>query len=147
MAEREIVYEYVVSITGVTDFGVGMEAIMSGAALPSEGARIDVAFSGPVKGARIAGSVSGFDYIHVRADGRMQLHIHGVITTSDGARISLFADGVAMPRQGEPNLDLRENGTMFSSDPRYTWVNTIQVWAEGHADMINQTVTIRGYKA
>lgn len=146
-APRELLYEYTVNLTAVLDFGVTMDTIAGGKALPPEGARVDIAFAGPISGPKVNGRVSGMDYLHVRCDGRMQLHIHGVITTDDGARISLFADGVAIPRAGEPKLDLRENATLFTSDPRYTWVNGLQAWAEGEADLVAQTVAIRGYRA
>ena len=58
---------------------------MSGQAPPpGEGARFDVYFEGPITGAKLRGSVKGVDYLHLRADGRFQLHIHAEITTDDG---------------------------------------------------------------
>ena len=146
-ASRELVYEYTVQFTGLVDFGVGLDAILGGGPPPLEGARFDAAFAGTVTGSRFGGQISGTDYVHVRADGRMALHIHGVVTTDNGARISVFADGVGMLRAQEPVIDVRENVTLFSSDPRHAWVNGLQVWGEGWADMAAGTVTIRGYRA
>ena len=59
---------------------------------PAEGARFDVYFEGPITG-KLNGTVKGVDYLHIRADGRCQLNIHAEITTEDGKKISLAADG------------------------------------------------------
>jgi hypothetical protein len=69
----EKIYEYDLNITGVTDYGVTMDALLSGKEkIPPQGARFDVAFAGPVKG-RVTGSVHGVDYLRMRADGRIDL--------------------------------------------------------------------------
>ena len=52
--------------------------------IPPQGARFDAYFDGEIEGPRLKGRVSCADYIHVRGDGRIQLHIHGEITTDDG---------------------------------------------------------------
>lgn len=67
------------------------------------------------------------DYLRVRADGRFDLHIHAEITTDDGQKISLHADGVALPRPGSPVAGLRENVTLFTSSKAYAWVNRDQL--------------------
>jgi hypothetical protein len=96
----ELLYEYTPTITQVVDYGVPMEALMSGqASPPAEGARFDVYFEGPVNGMKLNGSVKGVDYLHVRADGRLKLDIHAEITTEDGKKIALAADGVALARR------------------------------------------------
>ena len=101
-----------------------MEALLSGQAPPpGEGVRLDVYFEGPISGEKINGSVKGVDYLHVRADGRMQLDIHGEITTADGKKIALYADGVASGQP--PVLQLRENATLTTSHPEYAWVNPL----------------------
>ena len=54
-------------ITGVTDYGVTMDAILSGKEkVPLQGTRFDVAFEGRAKG-RLAGKVRGVDYLLMRA--------------------------------------------------------------------------------
>ena len=144
----EQLYEYKVKFTGVTEFGVSMDALMAGkTAPPPEGARFDVAFVGASSGPKLKGNVAGIDYLHVRADGRFQLHIHGEITTDDGVKISLFADGVALPREGSPIADLRENVTLTTSSKAYSWVNRLQVWAKGTVDLEKQEVEVKGYAA
>jgi len=75
--------------------------MLSGAVdVPPQGARIDIAFEGPVVGQKLRGTVKGVDYVRIRPDGRGQLHIHAEITTEDGKKIALFADGVAIFKDG-----------------------------------------------
>ncbi len=144
----DLLYEYTVKFTEVTEYGVNLEALMAGeAAPPVEGARFDVAFEGESTGPRLKGNVKGVDYLQIRADGRFQLHIHAEITTEDGEKIALFADGVAMPREGSAIADLRENATLSTSSKAYAWVNTLQVWATGTVDLAEQVVRIKGYSA
>jgi hypothetical protein len=144
----EQLYEYTVKFTDVTEFGCSLQSIMAGeVAPPLEGARFDVAFKGESFGPRLKGEVTGVDYLHIRADGRFQLHIHAVITTEDGENISLFADGVALPRENSPIADLRENVTLTTSSKAYSWVNHLQVWGQGTVDLEKQEVILKGYAA
>lgn len=93
----EKIYEYDLDVAGMTDYGVTLQAILSGeASVPPQGARIDVAFEGRATG-RLAGHVRGIDYLRLRADGRIDLDIRGVIETEDGCRLALSADGVGAP--------------------------------------------------
>ena len=142
----ELLYEYAPNITQVVEYGVSMEALMSGQAPPpAEGARFDVYLEGPVTGTKLSGSVKGVDYLHIRADGRAQLNIYAEITTEDGKKIALAADGVAL---GEPPvLQLRENVTLTTSHSEYSWVNTIQVWAPGTVDLAKGEIRVKGYAA
>src|ERR1017187_4330956 len=95
--QGELLYEYTVQFTQAVEYGVSMEALTSGqTAPPPEGVRFDVYFEGPVTGTKLSGSVKGVDYPHMRADGRAQLNIQAEITTEDGKKIALAADGVAM---------------------------------------------------
>ena len=140
----ELLYEYTLKITQVVEYGVSMETLLSGQAPPpGEGVRLDIHLEGAISGAKLTGSVTGADYLHVRADGRMQLDIHGETTTEDGKKIALYADGVAIGQP--PVLQLRENATLTTSHPEYSWVNTLQVWAPGTVDLANGEVRVRGY--
>jgi hypothetical protein len=144
-----LLYEHTLSVTSVTEYGVSLAALASGQVPPPpEGARFDVAFEGPASGPRIAGIVKGKDYVSVRADGRFDLHIHAEITTEDGAQVALFADGVALPRPGGgPIFELRENVSLFTSMPGYTWVNPLQIWGDGTVDLATQVIHIKGSSA
>jgi len=144
----ELLYEYSVKFSGMTEYGVSFAALMAGTtAPPPEGARFDVAFEGASIGPKLKGKVAGVDYLRVRADGRFELHIHAEITTEDGHKISLHADGVAMPKQGSPIAGLRENVTLLTSSKAYAWVNALQVWATGTVDLGEQVVHLKGYSA
>ncbi len=144
----DLLYEYAVKFTGITEYGVSLQSLLAGeAAPPPEGARFDVAFEGPATGPKLKGNVTGVDYVRVRADGRFQLHIHAHITTDDGEHIALFADGVILPREGSSVADIRENVTLSTSSKRYGWVNSLQVWGTGTVDLVEQVVRLRGYSA
>lgn len=142
----DLLYEYSLDVTSVTEYGVRLDSLASGESPPPpEGARFDVAFEGSASGPRIAGAVKGVDYAWVRADGRFELHIHAEITTGNGSKIALFADGVALPRPGSPVFELRENARLFTSVPEYRWVNPLQIWGVGTVDLARQVIHIRGF--
>lgn len=127
----EPLYEYNLKITDLAEYGVNLQELASGKIPPPpEGTRFDVAFAGDASGSKLSGKVSGVDYLHIRADGQ---------------KISLKADGVALPRKDSSISDLRENVTLFSSSKDYTWVNAIQVWGIGTVDLATQDIHIAGY--
>ena len=68
-------------------------------------------------------------------------------TTEDGKKISLAADGVAIQEGGSPVFQLKENVTLTSNHPEYSWVNAIQVWAPGAVDMSKGEIHVTGYAA
>ena len=75
----EKIYEMELDLTGVTDYGVSMDAILTGKEMvPLQGARFDLALAGHSKG-RLAGQAHGVDYLRVRADGRMELDLHLIV--------------------------------------------------------------------
>ena len=141
----EKIYEYDLDFTGVTDYGVSLEAILAGKErVPPQGARFDVAFEGRAKG-RLSGRVRGVDYLLMRADGRINLDIRATIETDDGHRIALSADGVAVPRAAEPIADLFENVSLNTAAADYGWVNTRQIWAPGTVNLAAGKVHIDAY--
>jgi hypothetical protein len=144
----ELLYEYTVKLTGMREYGVSFASLTAGTAVPPpEGARFDVPFEGASIGPKLKGKVTGVDYLRVRADGRFELHIHAGMTTGDGQKILLHADGVALPQQGSPIAGLRENVTLFTPSKAYSWVNALQVWGTGTVDLAEQVVRIKGYSA
>ena len=144
----ELLYEYTVKISGMTEYGVSFEALMAGGiAPPPGGARFDVWFEGTSSGPKLTGKVTGVDYLRLRGDGRFDLHIHAAITTNDGQMISLHADGVALAEPGSPIVGLRENVTLFTASSAYSWVNGLQVWGTGTVDLAQQVINIKGYSA
>ena len=85
------------------------------------------------------------DYLYFRADRRFQLNIYAEITTEDGTKIALAADGVALGQA--PVLQLRENVTLTTCHPEHAWVNTIQIWAPGTVDLAKGEIRVKGYAA
>lgn len=141
----ERIYEYDLRITGVTDSGIPMDAILSGqVAVPPQGLRFDVAFEGRAEG-RLAGTVRGVDYLRLRGDGRMDLDIRATIETDSGHRIALSADGVAVARVGQPLVDLWENITLTTAIEQYGWVNGRQIWGLGIVDLAAGTIHVDAF--
>lgn len=141
----ELIYEHAVQIKQVTEYGVAFDRLPSGAAPPAEGARFDLLVEGTVTGPKLKGTVKGVDYANVRADGRLQLHFHAEITTEDGKKIALFADGLVTPKSGSPLAQLRLNITLTTSAAEYSWVNPIQIWAPGTIDFEKGEVRFKAY--
>jgi hypothetical protein len=83
-------YDVAAHFTNVIEFGISLQDLLSDPGkMPTEGARIDVEFEGKVSGSKINGTVKGTDYLYMRPDGYLRLHIHAVMTTDDGKNISL----------------------------------------------------------
>jgi hypothetical protein len=144
----ELIYEYTLQFVQVVEYGISANAVFSGQMQPpTEGARFDVYFEGPITGPKLKGTVKGVDYLHIRADGRCQLNIHAEITTEDGKKIALAADGVAIPEEGSPIFQLRENVTLTTNHSEYSWLNPIQVWAPGTVDVSKGEIRVKGYAA
>lgn len=125
----EQIYECDFNITGVTDYGVTLDALLSGKKrVPLQGARVDVAFEGDIKG-RITGKVRrGVEYLQLRADGRTDLDGRATVETEDGDRIAMRIEDVATLRATEPVLDLAANMRLTTAAQKYAWVNTRQIW-------------------
>lgn len=141
----EKIYEYDLDVTGLTDYGVSLEAILTGKEkVPPQGPRIDVAFEGRAQG-RLAGHVRGVDYLRLRADGRIDLDIRAAIETGDGRRIALSADGVGAPRAAEPIADLCENVSLSTAAADYAWVNTRQIWGAGTVNFATGKIHIDAF--
>jgi hypothetical protein len=141
----EKIYEYDLDITGVTDYGITMQSILTGEAkIPPQGARFDVAFAGNGTG-RLSGRVSGVDYLHMRADGRIDLDIRATIESGDGVRIALSADGVATMRPGEPVANLFENVSVITAASGYEWAMTRQVWGVGSVNLATGKIHVEAY--
>lgn len=144
----ELVYDYTLQVTRVVEYGASADALFSGrVSPPPEGARIDFYLEGAVVGPKVQGTVTGVDYLYFRPDGRAELHIHAEITTQDGKKISLAADGVATPEKGSPVCQLRENVTLLTHHPEFLWVNAMQLWASGTVDVSSGHVRVKAYAA
>jgi hypothetical protein len=143
----ELVYEAAVRITGMVEYGASLQAIAAGeAAPPPEGARFDATVEGSVDGPKLKGPIHGVDYAHIRADGRIDLHVYAEVDLSDGGKVSFFADGVGT-LDAKGILHTWENVTLKSNSPAHAWVNSIPVWAAGTVDLTTGEIRVKGYKA
>lgn len=141
----EKIYEFDLDITGVTDYGVSMDAILSGKeTVPLQGARFDLWVDGRGKG-RLSGRQHGVDYLRMRADGRIDLDLHVAIETDDGHRIALSADGQAALHNGEPVVDIFANVRLSTASKEYAWVNSRQVWSVGTASLATGKIHVEAY--
>ena len=148
MSVQELIYNETAQITRQTDFGIGMQSVLSGAQeIPPEGARFDLGFEGELTGPKLRGKIAGTDYVLLRGDGVSKLHIHAVITTDDGERIAFYGDGVAMVQPGSSDMQVRENIALHTASPKYSWVNRLQIWAIGQGDLSTGKLTLKGYSA
>ena len=144
----ELLYTIKVNLTGMTEYGVSFADFTGGQIPPpAEGARFDAAFEGQASGPKLNGSVSGIDYLRVRGDGRMELHIHETISTPEGVNIDAQGDGVGIPRPEGGILDIRVNMTLFTSSEDYKWVNPLQAWGIGTVNLAEGVVEVAVYAA
>jgi hypothetical protein len=146
MESAELLYEYVLRVTRIVEYGTSLQAIIGGKAPPPEGARFDISLEGSVDGPKLKGSCQVVDYLNIRADGRSELHIHAQFDLTDGEKVSLYADGVGT-LDAKGILQLRENVTLKSNSPAHSWVNSIAVWGVGTANLSTGDVQVKGYKA
>jgi len=129
----EFLYEAKVSFTKIVEYGLSLEALGSGdASLPAAGARFDHHFQGVLRGPRLSGTLTGIDYVHMRADGHaQQVHAHAQLVTEDGGSIAYFVDGVALPQQGTSEWLLRHTVSFITASPAYAWLNEVQGRGQG----------------
>ena len=143
----ELLYEAEIHFTKVVDYGVSIESISSGdIGIPPEGARFDQTFHGDLRGPRLNGTISGIDYLYVRADGCFQLHIHAQITTDDGVNISFMSDGISIQEANAREAQLRSAISLFTSSSQYAWLNKVQAWAIGTIDIEKGKATVMAYE-
>jgi uncharacterized protein DUF3237 len=142
----ELIYEYTPQVTRIVEYGAAAEGVlMRTSPPPKEGARLDLYLEGPVIAGRLQGTVTGIDYLQMRADGRAELHIHGHITLEDGKNVALEAGGVAVPEGESSIFKLREHVKLTSNHAELAWVNATEVWARGTVDVATGQVHLRAY--
>jgi hypothetical protein len=142
----ELIYEYTPSVVRVVEYGSSADAVFSGRTMPpAEGARFDLYLDGPVNGPKLRGTLQGVDYVHFRADGRAELHIHAAVTTGDGTNVAVTAGGIAVRQGDTPVFQLREHVTLLTNHPELSWVNQVQIWASGTVDVSTGHVHVKGY--
>jgi len=86
--------------------------------------------TGTIAGDRVNGSVSWVNAPHRRSDVVMLPHCHGLIDTTDGATIVFAMEGRTPLTGTDANAQLLRL-SFETDDPRYAWMNTAFVIAEG----------------
>lgn len=141
----EQIYKYNVDVLEIIDFGQKLSHFVSGKVpVKPYGARVDAHVSGTVEG-RLAGKITGSDFLYLRPDGRMELDIRARIECEDGCRVALHAAGVGSLRDNEPAIDLVEHVRLYSAFEQYEWVNGRQIWAHGVANLSSGKLVTTGY--
>lgn len=143
MPVAEHLYDATFHHTSFVDYGYTLEDLASGRAIPPQGAQFDIGFEGVIEGPRLKGTLVGVDYGILRADGRFDLNLHATITTDDGAQIALAATGIFRPADGA----VREAVKLTTAAPKYAWVNQLQIWVRGIADIQKREIRLQAYAA
>ena len=147
MENTKLIYGAKIQFTGVVDYGVSMEDLTTGqVAIPKAGARFDQTFEGTLHGPRLRGTISGTDYLYVRADGLFQLHLHARVTTEDGVNIAMSSEGISMQIEGQQETQLRAAVSLFTNSEPYSWLNRRRLWGTGTLDPVRGTALVRAYE-
>lgn len=142
----EHLYHVHVRIMEVVEFGTPLQPVLSGEIPPpASGARFDVHVEGTLSGPKLRGKLAAVDYVTFRADGRMELDVHGVASTDDGANIAVFIAGLGTPDPAAGKIRLHEDIRLHCTDARYQWVNALPIWARGAVDLQTMEVHVDAY--
>ena len=147
IAVQERLYDATVQLTETVDLGLDLKSVMAGKAIPAEGLRLNWNFRGELKG-KISGKMVGSNYSLVRGDHVTIGNIQAVLTTPEGDRIGIHADGFSNPApQGSTVVQYRESVTFHTASPKYAWVNHVLCWATGTIDLATGKVVMKGFSA
>jgi hypothetical protein len=141
----ELLFEQVVKIIRVANYGVDFDSLLSGGKPPAEGARFDIYLEGIATGPKLKGVVKSVDYSELRADGNLDLDYHSEITTEDGDRVAIKAGGVVRPDATSPIAQLRVNGVLRTSAAKYKWLDRRLIWAPGTVDFAKREIRFAAY--
>jgi hypothetical protein len=125
-----------------------------------EGIRINAYIAGgQVEGPRLRAKIRpvGGDWITLRRDGIGEMEVRATAETEDGALIYVTyggvidfgEDGYEKALRGEipERLPIRAAPRYRTPDPRYAWLNRLQLLAIGEADLLSSEVRIDIYTA
>lgn len=139
----EILYEASLQITGSTAFGVELPDVLAGT-IPPQGARFDISFAGTVRG-QVDGHLVGTDFLEVRADGRIDLNLRGVLTLDDGRTVAFSGIGSGVVSPDGPRLDFDECVRFSSAHEDLAWMNARFFHGGGSADLGAGTISVMVY--
>ena len=132
--QGEILYEEKLKIFPGVDIG-----------LVPEGGRIDFPFAGDIRGPLIHGKVEGIDYFLMRPDGVGLVHVHAVLTTDGGDRISLEVSGFVT---ATPDGRFAVKGAIAyqTGSKEFAWLNSTQGAEDGFIDLNKMELTAKIFK-
>jgi len=149
MAVQEHLYDAAAQLAEPIDFGLDLRAVMSGGKpIPAEGLRLNYNFQAELTGPKLKGKMVGTDYFLLRADGLGIVNAQAVLTTVEGDRIAYHADGITnSPPQGSTVVQVRENVTFHTANPKYSWINHVLCRVTGTIDLATGKGSMKGYTA
>jgi hypothetical protein len=152
MSETMVVQEHLCDetsqLTETIDFGIDLQSLLSGRTpVPPQGVRFNTDFRGDITGPKLSGKVVGTNYWTWRADGVGIMNVQAVLTTVEGAKIAVHADGIFTGEQGSAVYQLREKVSLYTASVKYSWVNRILIWGTGTLDLSTRKTAVKGYVA
>jgi Protein of unknown function (DUF3237) len=133
-------------LTKIVEYGVSFADFAADkVGPPPQGARFDITVEGSFAGSQLKGAFTAVDYVHVRADGRVELHPHGEITTDDDAKIAYFVEGVVYSVEGSPVPHHLGIGTLSTASAKYAWVNGLEILTQGPMDLAKGEMRLEVY--
>ena len=148
MVVQELLYDETGQMTETTDFGIDVQSLFSGRTpVPPQGVRFNTNFQSEITGPKLKGKFVGTNYVLLRADGVGMMNVQGVLTTVEGDKIAVHADGILTGQQGSSVYQLRSNVSFNTASVKYSWVNRILVWATGTTDLSTGKFAVKGYVA
>jgi len=133
-------------VTKTVEYGVSFADFAAGkVGPPPQGARFDITVEGSFTGAKLKGTFTAVDYVYVRADGRVELHPHGEISTDDGMKIAYFVEGVVYSVEGSPFPTHLGIGTLSTASAKYAWVNDLEILSQGPMDLTKGELRLEIY--
>lgn len=112
---------------------------------------------GEVWGPKLAGKVrsGGVDFATLRTDGVILLDVRGTLESADGALIDVAYGGVLdLGPEGHTNflngimpaeLKIRATPRFRTAHPAYQWLNRLQCYSIGEADLAKQEISYDVY--
>jgi Protein of unknown function (DUF3237) len=138
-------YKANLKIVDTVEHGATLQSILAGeVAFPPSGLRVDFVFEGLLQG-RVAGEIRGVDYVLMRPDGGAELDIRATVTTGDGTRIALSAEGMTIPRPNSTVSSIREGIRLATASEAYSWVNRLHIFGIGTVDIATGEIEVRSY--
>jgi hypothetical protein len=100
-----------------------------------EGERKNFHFMGEISGEELQGTLRGIDYA-LTYEGLVQAHIHEVLTTEQGEKISLERTGTQVQDENKDQVLLVGQGQAHTASERLAWLNEANLTWKAY---INQT--------